>query len=280
VKHLTLAVLFECACRAAAGVVLAAPVTAVIAATGVGAFPEGDRLLFEPGGLLLVEIARLASPALSSLASSSLVTLVVLGSALTLPRALLWSASTEASTEPLGALFGRTIALVPSLLTLTGLGFLGQVLVCMLGLSAAGILRGASANPSGADLWALGAVLCAGFFALALGILRDLSSAAAACGAPNAQAALRVGLACVLRAPGAALARWLGPAAIGLALTALVAAAVGMLDVSRTGSLRLPAVAVLHQAVVVCLSCCRAAWFVAATRSVRPQLGAGSVMLR
>lgn len=275
-----LAVLVEFACRAAAGLVLATPVTAVIAASGIGAFPAGDRLLFEPGGLFLVEVARSAWPSIAPFAGSSLVTLVLVTCALTLPRALLWTVSAEVSSEPLTASFGRAGSLVPPLLTLTGLGFLGQTLAWMLGLTLAGILRAKSENPMTGDLFGLAVVASAGVVVLALGVLRDLASAALASGAANARSALRAGLASVLGSPGAALGRWLLPAAAGLALVVAVAGAVGAIDVARPGALRLALVLLLHQAVVLWLSCCRAVWFGAAVALVRPQLGTGSVARR
>lgn len=275
-KHRALAVLFEFACRGTAALVLAAPLTAAVAATGLGAFPQGDRLLFEPGGLFLVEVARATAPWLSPLANASLVTLTLLGIALTLPAALLWTASTDDAPMAVSALFGRAVALVPSLLALAGFAFLGQVLAVCLGLAGAGFFHGAVENPEEGDLWALLPLAAAGLVVLAFGLLRDTASAAVTCGAPNARAALRVALATLVLAPGKLLARWLTPAVAGLALVALVAAAVGAVDVGRPGAGRVLLVTSLHQGVVLALSIARAVWFAGATRVVKGQLDAGS----
>ncbi len=268
--------LFEFACRCAAGLVLAAPFTAAVAASGLGAFAEGDRLLFEPGGLLLVEVARASWLWLTPLANASLVTFAVLSVALTLPASLLWVTSADDTPATAPALFGRAVALVPSLLALAGLALLGQILAICLGVAGAGFFRSALESPVAGDRWALVPLGCAGLVALAFGVLRDVASAAVACGVPNARSGLRAALTALLGAPRALLTRWVAAAVAGLAVVAAVAGGVGIIDVGRPGSLRVVAVAVLHQSVVLALSVFRAGWFTAAARVVRGQLGAGS----
>jgi len=276
VKRRTLAVLFEFVCRGAAGVVLAAPVAAAVAASGLGGFAEGDRLLFEPGGLLLVEVARASWLWLTPLANASLVTFAVLSVALTLPASLLWVTSADETSAPASATFGRAVALVPSLLALEGLAFLGQILAVCVGVVAAGFFRNSLESPVAGDRWALLPLGCGGLAALAFGVLRDVASAAVACGVPNARSALRAALGALFSTPRALFTRWVAAALGGLAVVAAVAVAVGIIDVGRPGSLRVVAVAVLHQSVVLALSVFRAGWFTAAARVVRAQLGAGS----
>jgi len=276
VKRRTLAVLFEFACRGAASIVLAGPVCAAVAASGIGAFPEGDRLLFEPGGLLLVEVARASWLWLTPLANASLVTLAVVSVALSVPAALLWVTSADETPAAPSALFGRAAALVPSLLALEGLAFLGQILALCLGLSGAGSFRSALESPAAGDRWALVPLGCAALVALALGILRDVASAAVVCGAPNARSGLRAGLGALFTAPVTLLTRWAGPALAALVVVGAVAGAVGVIDVGRPGSLRVVVVAALHQCVVLALSAFRAGWFTAAARLARAQLGGGS----
>lgn len=279
-KRTTAAALFEFSCRAAAGLVLAAPVTAAVAAAGIGAFPEGDRLLFEPGGLFLVEAARSSLSLVAPLSSSTLAVVTIASLVLSVPRALLWTAAAEETRGPFATFVGHAGARLPSFVALLGLGFLSQVLVGALGLTLAGFMRGGMANPIDADGWALGVVAVTFVAALALGIVRDVASAAVACGASSTGRALRLGAITILRAPGTTCLRWLGPAALGLALVGAAAALAGVLDVSRPGTPRLLAVLALHQAALVALSFCRAGWFVAAVRLVRPQLEAASATLR
>ncbi|MCC6555359.1 MAG: hypothetical protein IT372_20555, partial [Polyangiaceae bacterium] len=54
--------------RAVAALLIAAPVTALVG-EAVGAYPAGDAVLFEPGALMLLEIARLARIAAPALAA-------------------------------------------------------------------------------------------------------------------------------------------------------------------------------------------------------------------
>ena len=276
-KRVILAVLFDYAARAAGALVLAAPVGAMVAASGIGNFPEGDRLLFERGGLLLVEVVRASWALLPPLAASSLVSGVVVFGALTLPQAILWSALGETAPESTNTFLGRACARVPAFLALTGLGFLAQILVLTLGLTAAGFLHGrATHDEMRTDLVALTALAVAALLALSCGVLRDVAGATLACGAANGRAALRAGLRVFLRSPLALAARWFVPASLGGALVLAVAFAVGRLDVGRSEGFRFLAVAVLHQLVVLGLTVCRAVWFRGAVRIVRPQLEAVS----
>jgi hypothetical protein len=284
-KRAAYVVLFDFACRIAAGLILGAPVAAVVSASGVGAFPEGDRLLFAPGGTLLAELVRASFSLLPALATSSLATGVLLAAGLVVPQAALLTALGERSPEPLRAFIGHAGERVPALLGLTGVAFLAQVLVGGGALALAAAARdGLSANAIRADgtfiaIASLGLVL-----ALGLGVLRDLASAALTAGERGARGAVRQGFRCLLRAPGATLGRWLGPHVLALALVSAAALATGALDVSKPQSLRLLAVTLLHQSVVLGLCACRAAWLGGAVRVVattlEPQLAATSMARR
>jgi hypothetical protein len=276
-KRVAPAVLLDFVTRACASLALAAPVTAVVAGSGIGSFPAGDRLLFEPGGMLLVEVVRSSWSLLPPLATSSLVTLGAGYAALVLPQAVLWTAVAEESPEPRAAFLGRTCARVPALFALAGLGFLAQVLALALGLATAGFLRGgASRNAMHADLGALLIAAVGVAVALLVGIVRDVASATLACGVAGSRAALHAALHCSLRAPGALIGRWLGPAVLGIGLVSAAALVVGSLDVGKPEAFRFVLVALVHQLVVLALSICRAVWFTGAVRVARAQLAGGS----
>jgi hypothetical protein len=268
-----LAVSFDFACRLAAGVILGAPVAAIVTASGVGAFPEGDRLLFAPGGALLLELLRASFSLLPALATSSLATGVVLSAGLVVPQAVLVTALAERSREPVRAFLGRAGARVPGLLGLSGLAFLAQALVVALALGFAAFIREKLlANALRADAAAMTVLGLGGLLWLGLGLLRDLASAALACGELGTRDALRQGLACLRRAPGPAFGRWLGPHVLAVGLVSAVALATGALDVSKPEGVRLLAVALLHQGVVLGLCVCRAIWLSGAIRVVETTL--------
>jgi hypothetical protein len=281
VKRVVLSILFDFAARAAGALVLAAPVTAAVAASGIGNFPAGDRLLFARGGLLLVEVARASWSLLPPLAMSSLVTGAFVVAALALPQALVWSALGEETPDPMPAFLGRACARVPAYFALACFGFLAQILVLTLGLTAAGMLHGrTSPNALRADLGALAALGFAGALTLLVGVVRDVAGATVACGVADSKSALRAGLRVVLKQPAALAGRFLAPAALGLALVLLAALASGALDVGRSEGSRFVAVAVLHQLVALGITVCRTLWLRGAVGLVRPQLAGGSVARR
>jgi hypothetical protein len=262
-KPLHLALPFDYLARGAAGVLLAGPITAVVTATGIGSFPEGDRLLFQPGGLYLVEALRTSWPLLAPLAAASLGTALLVAIALVLPQAALWTALVKnGDREPLTAFVGRAVGRVPALLSLQGVTFLAQVLVwgATFGLLGA-VHQGAWGSAPGPDLAALAIPALGAALVLLLGVVRDLGAAASVAGRIHGRAALRAGFACLRHAPVQALTRWMGPALLGLSLVGAGGLAAGALDVGRAGSLRFLGVGVLHQLVVAALVGCRAAWF-------------------
>jgi hypothetical protein len=281
VKRVALAILFDFAARAAGALTLAAPVTAVVAASGIGNFPAGDRLLFERGGLLLTEVARASWSLLPPLAVSSSVAGAFVYAALALPQALVWTALGEEAPAPLPAFLGRACTRVPAYFALAALGFLAQILVLTLGLSAAGMLHGGSSpNAFRADLGALAVLACAGIVALAVGVVRDVAGATLACGVGDSKRALGAGLRVVLSRPLALIGRFAGPSVLGLALVIVAALAAGALDVGRPESSRFVLVAALHQLVALGVTVCRAVWLKSALAVVRPQLAGGSLARR
>jgi len=250
------------ACHALAAWLVAAPLTALVAGTGLGRFPEGDRLLFEPGGVVLAEVARALVPALPSHLTSSFGAVALLGALLLVPHTALLVALAEAEREPVAATWGRAIAHVPALIALSGFALLAQTILVVATFVLAGALRDAvtSAATRSADLVWLGAVSLGFTVVLCVGIVRDLGRAAVVRNARDSKAALFEGLHAFARAPGRSFARWLAPALAGIALVALSTALTTLLDVSRPGSLRLGLVTLLHQAIAFALCVCRAFW--------------------
>jgi hypothetical protein len=178
-KQRALAVGLDFALRGAAGLILASPVVAAIASTGIPRFPEGDRLLFEPGGLMLVEVARALWSAAIPLVRTELVTGLLLGIALLVPYSLLLVALKRRASTPL-ELWGEAVTRVPSLLALHGLALLTQGGAILATTTFALGLRPSlvGATSRGADLMVVGVLLFGGLLVLGLAVLRDLASAA------------------------------------------------------------------------------------------------------
>jgi hypothetical protein len=257
-----LAVTLYFACHAVAALVFALPTTAVVAGTGLGRFPEGDRLLFQPGGVIAAEVVRTVMPALPAHALSSLSVAALLGMLLLVPHAALLVGLARTEREPLSATWGRALAHLPPLLALSGFALLAQAIVLVGTLTFAGTLRGAFAGSTtrSADLVYFGTVLVGSLLALALGVVRDLGRAAIVRDELDSKTALFSGLRAFARAPGRVVAGWIVPALAGAALIALAAALTTLLDVSRSGTWRLGLVALVHQSVAFALCWCRAYW--------------------
>jgi hypothetical protein len=249
-------------CHAVAALVLALPATAVVAGTGLGRFPEGDRLLFQPGGVVLAEVVRTLMPALPAHVLSSFFVAALLGMLLLVPHAALLVSLARTERERLSATCGRALGHLPALLALSGFALLAQALVLVGTLTLAGALRGAFTGPTtrSADLVYLGAVLLGSLLAVLVGLVRDLGRAAIVRDELDSKSALFSGLRAFARAPGRALAGFIVPALAGAALIALAAALTTLLDVSRPGTWRLGLVALVHQSVAFALCWCRAYW--------------------
>jgi len=270
-KQRALAVAVDFALRAAAGLLIASPVVAAVASTGIARFPEGDRLLFEPGGLMLAEVARTLWSALIPLLRAELMTGLVLGMALIVPYSLLLVAL-SGRARGTAALWGEAVTRVPSLLALHGLTLLTQGGVVLATATVAVQLRTGfvGATSRGADLVFVGVLLLGGLGVLTLTTLRDLASAACVQGSLTSRSALTTGVATLRRAPGRVIRDFAPPLLAGVALVAAGAVLTGSLDVSRPGAWRVVLVLAVHQAALLGRSVCRAFWLGRALRLVEP----------
>jgi len=265
------AIAVDFALRGAAGLLLGSPVVAAVASTGIGRYPEGDRLLFEPGGLMLTEVARALWTAAVPLIRAELVTGLALGMALIVPYSLLLVALSGRGSST-AALWGEVVTRVPSLLALHGLTLLTQGGALLAAGTLAFQLRSAlvGATSRGADLVLVGIALLGGLLVLGLAALRDLASAACVQGSLHSRAALASGVSTFRRLPGRVFRGWAPPLGAGAALVGAGALLTGALDVSRSGAWRVALVLAVHQTVLLGRSLCRAFWLSRALRLVQP----------
>jgi hypothetical protein len=250
------------ATHAAAALLLSLPTATLVASTGLGRFPDGDRALFQPGGMVLAEVARVLVPAAPEHLASSLVSGTLLGILLLVPHAALLVSLSRAEREPQAVVWGRAIGHLPTLISLSGLALLAQASVLFGMATLGGMIRSSASGSTtrGADLAYVGALVFGVLLVLALGLVRDLGRAAAVRDSLGSKEALRRGLSMFARAPGRSLMGWAAPAAVGLALVAFGAALTATLDVSRPGAWRVWLVAILHQTIAYALAWCRAFW--------------------
>jgi hypothetical protein len=240
---------------------LALPFVEVVAAAGITRFPGGDRLLFEPSGLYLLELLRLAGPEFVALARGSLLLLLPLTCALLVARAVSLVALTD-GPGPLGVLLARALPLVPAFLAIAGLTALAQVLTLGGFVWVGAQLEGAftAGSERRADL-AFALVALLGVLAsLLLGALAELARASAAQERSGALRSLSRALELARSHPRRLLSRWASLGMLGLALVLVAARVTEHVDVGRAGAWRVALVFALHQLVVLTLVALHTAW--------------------
>jgi hypothetical protein len=243
--------------RAVAAFLIAAP-AAVLAGTTLGGHPRGDASLFDPGGLLLLETARLGRRALVPLAAS--------GGAVALLFALFGLVPLSALIAGLGRegrldrrdLAGRTFA---------PLGTMALLAACALAAEAfVGVLFVLLRSKGASGTWAEGASLAAAgllvVVIVAVGVLHDLARVAAVHRAARFYGACSLALRAARRSAPRALAAY-GAAAILAA--AVCAAAFALAPSYATASTpRFLLQVAVDQVAILAVAFLRASWLCAA----------------
>jgi hypothetical protein len=257
----------------AAALLLAAPVVAAVAGTGIQRQPQGDAVLLEPGGLMLVEMLRLGADSLIAALTSSLLAYLVLGIVGLVPLAALMLALAHDGKLRVPAWLGAAIAHFPSFLLIGAVLWLGRAL---LALACAALyaaleksLHGAIDERRGDLLLAGGATIAAVLF-FALGVAADLARAARVRYGTHALGSLRAGLSTLARRPLAAAVGWLIPASWSLAVLGLAALVVGRLALDEPGTGRVLSAFVVHQLAAFVLVALKALWLRRALELVEP----------
>lgn len=243
--------------------IVASPLARTLTAQGTTDLPRGDAVLFDPGGLWLVEALRLGWPVLRSELRGTLLVGGVLAWLSLIPLAVLLVALASPYRTPVASAGSRAIALFPRLTLLFGATLLLQGAVIGGAVFAALELQerwGTSWDERSSDLCALGVLALGLVLALAIGILQDLARAALIDDDGGAIRATRRALGLGKRNLGVALGAWVGSSALAV-LTVLVAGAcVGWIDVSRPGEWRVVLVTIVHQLAVLAMVFFRATW--------------------
>jgi len=260
---LELAVLVSFFARASFGWTVALPLISLLVSSGLGALPEGDRALFEPGGLWLLETLRKLGPSLGAHARSELVLFGLASAVGIVPHALVFVACAERGVR-FEAAFSRALRAMPRF----ALILLVELVICAVSWFLAAFASGLwSESAPGAlteplrDLSTLG-VLALGFVAAgAIGVLADLTRAAS-CREPRPPLGVAVRAAIsALKQHGSTLASGVVLfTGLGGLLVALTARAVEWLDVSQPGATRVLAVFALHQTTLLGLALLQAIW--------------------
>jgi hypothetical protein len=261
-----LAVLAVAGLRLLLGLCLAYPLASIVADSGVGLGPEGDRVLFEGGAYLLLDVLRLKGADLLA-AARGLGLLFALGLVLTAASsgALLLVLNLRGRLR-LRDWLPRLFERLPALLALGAGTCVAQGVV--LGIAAAVLdsIPAPMARPVATSLLELGVCLLAAALAGAFGGLSDVAKAALVRHQASLGQAVRQAVDCLRRHPARACFGWLPFSLAFAAAVALCAVLTAQLDVSRAGAWRVAGVFALHQLVVVSSIALRAAWLARALR--------------
>jgi hypothetical protein len=250
------------------GLCLAWPLASLLGDSGIAQREAGDRVLFENGGYLLLELVRLQGLALLATARG-LLPLLCLGLLVTVIANGCLLVGLE-SPKDAGAerLLSRALRLCPALLvvgvaTVLVQGALFVVAATVVDAVPEPMTRPVEASLGRAALWSLAALAAGAVGGFADMVKASLVRARQGLGEGWARARRR------LRSrPLFACFGWI-PYGAGVVVSAsLAAAATEALDVSRPGDWRVVTVLLLHQLVILASVALRAAWYARALRFV------------
>jgi hypothetical protein len=252
--------------RAAFGLALAWPLSELFARRTM-THPREDAILFDPGGLYLVEAFRLGHAAIGdALRGLSAASLLVFAFGLLPLGALLHALGRGGAIHAadLAAAAVRLFARFSVLLCMATLAMSFAVLGSVSLAAATRFKIAPGLSDQGADvLVALPWVFGAGLFA-AIGVIHDLARAQVAQRDLGVLDAVRAALHAAARRPAAAFFGWAWRALAGAILVAAAAVATSAVGIDRTGALGV--VTLVHQAAVVGVVSLRASWLACALR--------------
>lgn len=253
----TIALACAAALRSLLGWVVAFPIVASLSALGVGSLAGGDRTLFAPSGLLLVEVLRVGETSLLAAAQTSLFLWLLCALAQALPTALVFTAFAEPLPDA-GAPFRRALALTPRFVAL---GALDCGLCAMtFGL---GFLAWPAATSAAGDAQYWFAALLVGWAVLlsaAISIFVDLARVASLTADKTFRQAVDQAALGFKSRWLSLFSRYLLASGAAAFCVAAAARATELVRVEQPGELRVALVFALHQAVLIALTGIQAVW--------------------
>ncbi|MDC3958343.1 hypothetical protein [Polyangium jinanense] len=259
-------VLLAYAFRLVAAFVLAWPF-AVTLGGAVSGYPRGDAVLFDQGGMLLLEALRRSAGALRPATSSSLLLFVLVCFLSLLPLAALLGAlgaKGRITARDLGAWALRPIGTFSLLLGAAAIveAILGGIAI---GIGNA-VARRETIDLRAADQIRVGFVAGALLLVLFVSVFHDLARVATVRGELGFRASIKRAFAAFRSAPLSLLAGWSWRAALGAVLLGAALVVASRLGVERKS--QVVAGFLVHQASVLAVFFLRASWLAAAIRHV------------
>ncbi|MDI3283930.1 hypothetical protein QHF83_11580 [Polyangium sp. 15x6] len=259
-------VLLAYAFRLVAAFLIAWPY-AVTLGGAVSGHPRGDAVLFDQGGMLLLEALRRSTGALRPATSSSLLLFVLVCFLSLLPLAALLGAlgaKGRVTARDLGAWALRPIGTFSLLLGAAAIveAILGGVVI---GIGNA-VARRETIDLRAADQIRIGFVAGALLLVLFVSVFHDLARVAAVRGELGFRASIKRAFAALRNAPLSLLVGWSSRAALGAVLLGAALVVASRIGVERQSQVF--AGFLVHQASVLAVFFLRASWLAAAIRHV------------
>lgn len=254
--------------RAIAALLIAAP-AATLASVVVGDYPRGDAELFDIGGVMLVEAARLSRRSLAPLAASAGLTALVAAALGLIPLAILIAGLGREG--PLSARFlgGRAARSIGPLSLLWGATLLAQViLAALILLLGQKVIELARLDYRGGDIARAAVFGLAGVVALCVGVLHDLARVAVVHEGRGFYMACARAFGAFAASSRRVAGAYLWRSALSIAL--LIGAAWLAHRVGVVTGPRLALGAVIHQASIAAAVFLRASWLAAAIAILGP----------
>jgi len=243
---------------------LAAPI-AVVVQGALGGHPRGDLLLFDAGGLHLVELLRIGRPVFGGAAVLLALGMVVASIVGLVPLAAMLVAMGSRGRWTVGSLLAQSTRPLGSLILLYGIAvFVQVVLVGFFGFFGVMATRGLTEAGPGRDIAVLASMALPLSIFMMLGVVHDLARVQIVCRQKGILRALRQALRAVRRRSGSLVVAW-----SSRALAAMASLFCGMmiarsLGVDELGSCLLGAA--VHQVVLLFAVAVRVSWLAAAMR--------------
>jgi hypothetical protein len=240
---------------------------AILIGRAVGDHPRGDAVLFDPGGMLLIEALRRTREALPPLGAEVVVLFVLAAFAGLLPLAALIAALGERGRVTAAFLGERALRPVGALALLLGAAMGAQVVVGLLVMAVTGVFaRRPGLDVRASDQAWLGGTAIALLLVLAIGVVHDVARVAAVRGDLGLRGALLCALDTVRRAPGRVATAWLWRSLLAVFALGVASVIGSRIGVERPG--QLVSGALVHQAAVLAAVFLRASWLAYALRHV------------
>lgn len=251
--------------RLLASVLIALPLTAAVGATGIGHFPTGDSVLFEPGAVMLTELLRMGGAYLPAAGLVSAGILIAACLVSVLPLSFWLVALCQSGKLRLKSWLGQAADRVPGLFLISGIAWMFRGLIAVV----FALTFFSMDEDARWELFACAGV--AGVILMAVSFTEGLVQAAYVRHSGGVLEAIRGGFAALGKRGGYAVLGYLAPALGSLVVLVVFATVLHYPRGTESSTWMLALSNVLHQVGVLTLVLLRGWWLSTALSAVGPK---------